>query len=175
MSNDDKPTDWPTTEPTPIVIKREGEKRPFRNVPCTMTPEELAAKNTEHLDACDKIAELQREKETYKSRLEAAQGIESSIRQVCKSGIEYRDIECREEIVGTIAKVIRNDTNQLVESRPLSPAERQLMLASEKLAAEQAGKPKVAHLRPGKGKDAGKLVEADGIVPDEEGKKPKPN
>lgn len=93
---------------------------------CRITSEERDLLAEQHLRALGEIDTLEEERASWKGRLTAAKDLEKTVREVLKTGEEWRDVECTEEVRGTSMVTVRTDTGAVVDTRPATAEERQV-------------------------------------------------
>jgi hypothetical protein len=106
----------------------------FRKLYCPLTPDEmvirggeLAAKMEERERVENEFAEV---KQTFKARLEGVGKETLELKQTVLERRERRDVECFNDMdfENDRVKVIRTDTNEVVETRRMTDSERQAFL-----------------------------------------------
>lgn len=112
------------------VLKREAQL-----LATELTPEEFTAKARALAETHEKLAlerETQKEaKADMKQRLEELEQKRNTLARIVQRGKEDRliDVEIKADDAQGIARVVRLDTGEVVEERPLSVGERQLGLS----------------------------------------------
>ena len=119
------------------------EKTVSRNVPCRLTHEEW---NDRANDLAQAVQDLQTEerrqtdvKAGLKARLAELQSRQSTLADVVARREESRDIVCDQMAYPDrgIVEVIRRDTGEICETRPLDDNERQMVLKLERAEAKR--------------------------------------
>jgi hypothetical protein len=99
-----------------------------------LTEEEFRERSIHLARTLDKVEDLETEKKSvadrYKSRISELLSGLSSYRAAIRDGWEMRDVECDEmmDYENGIVKIVRTDTLEVVDERPITDAERQLYL-----------------------------------------------
>lgn len=116
------------------VVGRGGEvtrKRTRRNLAVPLTTEELLTAGRDMARASNRLGEIEEQRRAaaghYKAEQQRAQSDHNAARNLFTSGLTFRDVEC--ELVydwsGGTVTVIRLDTGEVEETRPIQPGERQ--------------------------------------------------
>lgn len=105
-----------------------------RELPCALTPAEVAARADE---AAFCVSEIERIKDArklavgeFKTQLEEVQARLAVLSEQVRSKVERREVECHVFLERNCAEVIRTDTGELVQQRALSQDEMQRRLFS---------------------------------------------
>jgi hypothetical protein len=102
---------------------------PIKTLPCKLTDEEKLARGKDLADQVQTLAAHEdAAKDAAKEASKRKKAIEKEIvrlSDVVHAGVEPREVICREEVEGTMVRLIRTDTNEQVDIRAQTEAERQ--------------------------------------------------
>ncbi|MDX1934774.1 MAG: hypothetical protein SFU56_19425 [Capsulimonadales bacterium] len=105
-----------------------------QNLPCKLTEDEVARAARESAQAVKERLNVEGEKKEanaeFKQRLEFYSNVVNKKSDMVRTGIEWRDVEVEYRFnyeLGTV-RVIRTDTGECIEDRPMSPNERQMKM-----------------------------------------------
>ena len=131
-----------TTKDKPVKGK-DGSTKMKRQLPCALTDTDRVRLGNELAEALgteeELAAELAAFKTEHKSRLLPVQAKVARLSNCLRDGTEQREVEClvvRDLKAGSV-KIIRTDTEELVDERAMTDAERQVDL-NDKLSPGQA-------------------------------------
>lgn len=105
-----------------------------RSLPCALTDIELAQRRDKMVELLSHVDELESEKKNNTAALKARiEGVNTDLREIAyevRTRSELREVEVRREKSFELGQedVIRCDTGEIVETRALSPSERQAEL-----------------------------------------------
>lgn len=109
----------------------------YRSVKCELTDgekQELGVKMADALAELDEIEDtLENAKKQAKADSTRCEGIISSCKERIRSGYEFRNVECevRKNRATKLVLVIRKDTYEVIEQRPMSMEELQALPIEE--------------------------------------------
>ena len=103
-----------------------------KELPCELTAEEHEARSQMLLETCKNEAETLEEyddvKKSYRARLNTIQSEKAKLVEALDTGIEKRPVDCiarREDKLGEL-RIVRLDTEDVIDARPLTAEERQM-------------------------------------------------
>lgn len=118
----------------PTQVEFVGSDSPrvvIRQCRVKLTDDEKSARHLQMLKTMDEkdevVSQFESVKDTHKSRVKSIEADIRSLRVVCNTGVEWRDVECFEKFnyeTWTVT-VVRSDTGETVEKRPMTKHERQ--------------------------------------------------
>ena len=108
-----------------------------RSLQCVLSSDELLVRGRELAVAQHERRECEARRKaamaTFKDEAEEIDGKIRTLTDVVRSGLEWRDVDVETKIERSlgVARVIRLDTGEVVETRPLSAGERQLEMFTD--------------------------------------------
>lgn len=108
-----------------------------KELECKLTSEEIRNLGVALANAIGELESLEQEKADFmadlKSRQKDARAKMKLLAEKIRSGLEVRLVECRieKDFLANAVRAYRLDTGDLVEERPMTPEERQMMLMPE--------------------------------------------
>lgn len=140
-------------------------RRVTRELPCKLTDDEKLALGDALASALVEHDEKQEEKKKITADQQPIKKLVKALQNKLKSGTEMRTVPCEvHEGPGYNVRIIRADTKQVVEERPLNPEERQTKLAGGDWMAETEKAAQRGKGGGGGGDDEDELDEDDGKV-----------
>jgi len=146
--SDDKTDDFDADEFSEIDVDDEQEtnvrptsKPTKRNLKVALTAREVADRTSSYFETLnqmeDAIARFKAVKDEHNANVKFLNAQSQRLRHAADSGFEYRDVPCVEhfDFDRHVVIVVRQDTYETVDSRPMTDKERQMPLPAMKEAA----------------------------------------
>ena len=109
-----------------------------RSLPCVLTEPELLERGNRVADVLRDLEDLDEKRKQaaadFKGRIDVLDATARQLGKEIRTKTEYRMVEVVRETDyrRNVAEVVRSDTGEVIESRPLTPAERQMEIQPAK-------------------------------------------